>query len=693
MAQEYYSFNDVLRELQIEREQLQRLIEEGDIVAHRDGKNLKFLKEDIEHLKNTKMDQPTITVQHSDGDVVLIEEIKDEEEKAPQAKAPKKAELRPPTPPAPEAEAEGEPSAEPLFSMTKSAAMKEQPNERENAPESAEAEIEEGEKPLLEISGNNSQELLTFASEKDKGASSPPLLNISPKEKKTSKTGSQEKTYEALKAETEELVFEHESGEDLLDTGELLFESKEQILPLDKELDELIPDSEAKVSPFDSKVNAQEEKAIEDAWDLAEESGEDIVSTNQPLQGRSLAIDESKRRKKTKTVSSLVAGVLAFLVLAIFILKPNPSDENVKIKVLVYQAQEMPIHQQYSFYKSLESAKFITITAPEPGILEGTVPIDKPVRKGTPLAYLVTRQDTGTLEKELQKQQNLHQETLVQKNIIQEWKDSFYRWQKSKSAQDKRIYDQNAERYGKLRKGFEKEIPKDSKQPVASFITKLLNVRETEAKNRVDSLKKIIENQILSNKIPIGAPEDGIVKKWETGPGTEITTSGKALCDFAFTSTMQVQFNIPENKALAWNKGERIPLKYGEKEITGIIDKIYQASADIKPITLTIDVKVENSENALMPGMPVIFAYQKQTQEFVIPRESIIRDAEGIFIFLVKDRKLFKYSVQVEESAGDLVPIKSSILKGDQVVRRVVSPQKELKDLKEGQTVIIQSEN
>lgn len=61
MAEEFYSFDKVLRELQMEEEELKRLVSEGEIRAFRDEDKMKFKKEDIERFRSAKTgDLPTL---------------------------------------------------------------------------------------------------------------------------------------------------------------------------------------------------------------------------------------------------------------------------------------------------------------------------------------------------------------------------------------------------------------------------------------------------------------------------------------------------------------------------------------------------------------------------------------------------------------------------------------------------------
>ncbi|MBI4879150.1 MAG: hypothetical protein HY812_05750 [Planctomycetes bacterium] len=62
MAEDFYSFEKVLRELHLQEEELKKLVSEGEIRAFRDDDKMKFKKEDIERFKSSKTgrDLPTI---------------------------------------------------------------------------------------------------------------------------------------------------------------------------------------------------------------------------------------------------------------------------------------------------------------------------------------------------------------------------------------------------------------------------------------------------------------------------------------------------------------------------------------------------------------------------------------------------------------------------------------------------------
>lgn len=61
MAEDFYSFEKVLRELHIQEEELKKLVSEGEIRAFRDDDKMKFKKEDIERFKTgSRSNLPTV---------------------------------------------------------------------------------------------------------------------------------------------------------------------------------------------------------------------------------------------------------------------------------------------------------------------------------------------------------------------------------------------------------------------------------------------------------------------------------------------------------------------------------------------------------------------------------------------------------------------------------------------------------
>lgn len=60
MATEYFSFEKVLKDLQLDEEELKRMVSEGQIRAFRDDDKMKFRADDIDSLRKGRQTDPTI---------------------------------------------------------------------------------------------------------------------------------------------------------------------------------------------------------------------------------------------------------------------------------------------------------------------------------------------------------------------------------------------------------------------------------------------------------------------------------------------------------------------------------------------------------------------------------------------------------------------------------------------------------
>jgi len=60
MAEEYYSFEDVLKDLEIGEEELKRMVSEGELRAFRDENKMKFRRDDVESLRKGRTNEPTL---------------------------------------------------------------------------------------------------------------------------------------------------------------------------------------------------------------------------------------------------------------------------------------------------------------------------------------------------------------------------------------------------------------------------------------------------------------------------------------------------------------------------------------------------------------------------------------------------------------------------------------------------------
>ena len=120
MADEFISFDKVLRELQMQEEELKRLVSEGEIRAFRDQDKMKFKKEDVERFRKTRSSAKDDTVggQEIPEELVFDEDDANQEVGMATAAIANDSFLEEEAPPAPDAA----PSAKSAPRATRSAA-------------------------------------------------------------------------------------------------------------------------------------------------------------------------------------------------------------------------------------------------------------------------------------------------------------------------------------------------------------------------------------------------------------------------------------------------------------------------------------------------------------------------------------------------------------------------------------------
>lgn len=64
---DYFSFEDVMKELELSEDDLKRMVSEGELRAFRDENKMKFKKEDVDNLKKGRITEPTIILPSTPG--------------------------------------------------------------------------------------------------------------------------------------------------------------------------------------------------------------------------------------------------------------------------------------------------------------------------------------------------------------------------------------------------------------------------------------------------------------------------------------------------------------------------------------------------------------------------------------------------------------------------------------------------
>ena len=79
MAQDFFSFDEALGELNLKEEELKRLVSEGEIRAFREGETMKLRRTDVESLKTELMGGEVVDVGDAGDELVFEDDLELEE--------------------------------------------------------------------------------------------------------------------------------------------------------------------------------------------------------------------------------------------------------------------------------------------------------------------------------------------------------------------------------------------------------------------------------------------------------------------------------------------------------------------------------------------------------------------------------------------------------------------------------------
>ncbi len=605
MGQEvFYSFDEVLRELQVEKDELNRLIEDGEIKAYSQGGQIKFLKKDVDTLRFSKMEQPTIAV-HDREEIEIVDDMEDLEEE------------------------EEVVEKQNLFSQD----WKKRKDDQESASASSFKGIER----------------------------TSPLLNLSKEKESLFSFDDQDVTE---KEGTDELEFENIGGDDLMDTGELLFDIKDNKLPGDKEVEELFPEHE------DSSIKESHYHDDEITISKGEvEEEEDIIGVSEDFEEKDFPISSNKGQ------TWKIAGGIAALVLAFGSVASLLFPEILKSllygqkEVAVYRVSPKEVWNSYTPKEYLKPKTQI-IYAQESGRIVNLAQTETGIEKDQSIASLAFPE---SIKKEISQLQN-EQQTLntafeankaaykviqaedkkyLQENpVIAQYLDFQNRFRQSPND----LYKQQMERIKK-----ENPVAMKGYGPIFNKKKNLVNeLRSQQA--RLKSLPNEIakkEQEFQKATIAILSPDKGIIKEWKVQENQEIQ-SGAALCILEYTSAFHAHFSIPKKEALDWKQGDTLSLSQEDQKGDAIISKVEEKD----PGYISLEVLLEDNDSKIDQNREVSFTYSQKSSSLVIPQQSL---SNG-FVFMIKEGKAFRKNVQTGNKTENFVVIKEGLSEGDTIV-------------------------
>jgi RND family efflux transporter MFP subunit len=171
----------------------------------------------------------------------------------------------------------------------------------------------------------------------------------------------------------------------------------------------------------------------------------------------------------------------------------------------------------------------------------------------------------------------------------------------------------------------------------------------------------------------VKAPFDGVITVRNVETGALVSSGNTLLFRIAQTRTVRTYLNVPQAYAGSVREGQTARLSVSDlpgRQFSGRVARTAKA-LDPASRTLLVEVHVENSSGALLPGMyaRVDLASGRKDLPLVIPSDAMIVRADGTSVATVRDNKVRLRKVEIGRDYGDRIEVLSGLDEGDLVIQ------------------------
>lgn len=190
-----------------------------------------------------------------------------------------------------------------------------------------------------------------------------------------------------------------------------------------------------------------------------------------------------------------------------------------------------------------------------------------------------------------------------------------------------------------------------------------------QAKAQLEQAEKQLQD------VHITAPFDGRVEERMIRTG-ELINPGQPVARLVNTNRVRVKAGIPERYSSDIREGSVANVRFLALGDERRESRVSYAGSVIDPDTrtFTIEVEMSNPENRVKPDMVADLQVQRETLSgvIIIPRTAVIRDEEGISVFVASEengRKIAELvSISTGPASGAIIQVTEGLNEGDEVV-------------------------
>jgi multidrug efflux pump subunit AcrA (membrane-fusion protein) len=222
-------------------------------------------------------------------------------------------------------------------------------------------------------------------------------------------------------------------------------------------------------------------------------------------------------------------------------------------------------------------------------------------------------------------------------------------------------YDQQKAQRDQLREQYEAALQR-ARQDYAAVARERANVKTAET--QVAAARRSLSYALVF------APISGYVSERPADLGEYVSPTSK-VATIVRTNPLRMRIDIPEQTISAVQVGQGVSINvsaYPDRAFTGRIARISPNVAATSR-TLTVEAEVENNDGLLKPGQFATVRIQQATASaaVLVPARAVHTEGASSHLFVIKNGRAEMRLVQLGQTEGDLVEIRSGVAADEQV--------------------------
>ncbi|MBD0324887.1 MAG: efflux RND transporter periplasmic adaptor subunit [Pyrinomonadaceae bacterium] len=217
-------------------------------------------------------------------------------------------------------------------------------------------------------------------------------------------------------------------------------------------------------------------------------------------------------------------------------------------------------------------------------------------------------------------------------------------------------YDQQKARRDQLREQYEAALTA-ARQNYAGVET--AQAAADAARTQVAQARKAIADAVVT------APISGYVAERPADLGEYVATSSR-IATIVRTNPLRVRIDIPEQVVSSIQVGQSVSVtvsSYPDRSFAGRVHHI-APNVTANSRTMTVEAQVENVGDALKPGQfaTVRILLPESTPAVLVPARAVRTESGTSYVFVIKNGRAEQRIVQLGQTEGDLIEIKSGVV-------------------------------